>query len=102
MSRKSPAETTFFSGAIWSVVRKLSQVLSRIASWTRRSSSFAFPSDGIRNRVLSPSGHLVSNMYLLFQTAITFRLLSLRSPVNLRWRKFYLLAVAKDSHRDRL
>src|SRR2546429_4260352 len=99
MSRKSPAETTFFSGAIWSVVRRLSQVLSRMASWTRRSSSFAFPSDGIRNRVLSPSGHLVSNMYLLFRTAITFRLLSLRSPVNLRWQALYLWAGGKGTRR---
>src|SRR5205823_8332812 len=99
MSRKSPAETTFFSGVIWNVVRSLSQVLSRMASWNLRSSSFAFPSDGIRNRVLSPSGYSVSNMYLLFRTAITFRLLSLRSPVNLRWQALYLWAGGKGTRR---
>src|SRR5205814_4534639 len=99
MSRKNPVETNFFSGAIWSVVRSLSQVLSRMASWNLRSSSFAFTSDDIRNRVLSPSGHLVSNMYLLFRTAITFRLLSLRSPVNLRWQALYLWAGGKGTRR---
>src|SRR5205814_10522815 len=99
MSRKNPVETNFFSGAIWSVVRSLSQVLSRMASWNLRSSSFAFPSDGIRNRVLSPSGHLVSYMYLLFRTAITFRLLFFRIPVNLRWQALYLLARGDSSRR---